>query len=523
MPAFVALPLWLLEQFAMARFGAAGIAVWAHIGGFVFGVLIALVVRLTDLEKNVLAPAIAKKTVWSPSEQLTTALAKLDGGNVEAGIQDLIAFLKRSPNSIEARAALVGAYTQKGDPGSAGRESARLVSAYVVARDLEGGMAALEEHRRAHPEVPVPLRSLLALAGHREKEERFREAADLYHKAIDAWPNDPLVSKARIAYGRVMLEVFQQPDETLAILEGAIGGSQPTPEFHRAAEELIAAAKRARRGGVEHAASAPAATEVQPPSSDAPASEPLPQESAGFSSAGMPSFEVEATRPPFRDEPSPARDEVPPPEALSSTFAAASWVEHGASEAAPETPSVSTPEPSEVPSPPGRDVMDTPAVEPPPDTLPEPAPTWQLIPVSMRAVGIDTRGLRLESRDGKAGLLLWETLAGISVARIGDPGTAGQPGDGVFLDLLMAPKATADGEVVRCVRLSVADLAIPQLQAEPSPVRRIQRLVATILKTTKATPYPSREDCLGARGFPTFSDLGAYETALLACLRLAAA
>jgi hypothetical protein len=167
--------------------------------------------------------------------------------------------------------------------------------------------------------------------------------------------------------------------------------------------------------------------------------------------------------------------------------------------------------------------METPAVEPPLDTLPEPAPTWQLIPVSMRAVGIDTRGLRLESRDGKAGLLLWETLAGISVARFGDPGAAGQPGEGVFLDLLMAPKATADGEVVRCVRLTVADLAIPQLQAEPSPVRRMQRLVATILKTTKATPYPSREDCLGARGFPTFSDLGAYETALLACLRLSAA
>jgi hypothetical protein len=139
----------------------------------------------------------------------------------------------------------------------------------------------------------------------------------------------------------------------------------------------------------------------------------------------------------------------------------------------------------------------------------------------MRAVGIDARGLRLQSPDGKTGVLLWKTLAGVSMARIGDPG-AGQPGDGLLLDLLMATKATAAGDVVRCVRLSGGDLAIPQLQAESSPVRRFQRLVATILKTTGATAYPSREDCLGARGFPTFADLGAYETALVACLRRAA-
>ncbi len=521
MPAFVALPLWLLEQFAMARFGlAGGIAVWAHIGGFVFGVLVALVVRLTDLEKNVLAPAIAKKTVWSPSEQLTTALAKLDGGKVDAGIQDLVAFLKRSPNNIEARAALVGAYTQQGDHASAGRESARLVSAYVVARDFEGGMAALEEHRRAHPEVPVPLRGLLALAGHREKEERFREAADLYHKAIEAWPEDPLVAKARIAYGRVMLEVFQQPDDTLAILEGALAGPQTTPEFRRAAEELIAAAKRARPAGTEQPAPAAATVDFEPTALTAAAPSPSPDEWASLASMATPLLEVEPTAPP-----SGPRPDAEPPESRAATCAEVPLVEHGSPAPVPETSSTSTPEPTAPAPTAGRAAMETEAVEPESDSDkgPESTPEWTLAPVSMRAVGIDTRGLRLQNRDGKTGLLSWESLAGFSVVRIGDPGAPGQPGNDVFLDLLMAPKATPDGAVVRCVRLAGADLAIPQLQAESSPVRRFQRLVATILKTSRATPYPSREDCLGARGFPTFSDLGTYETALLACLRLATA
>jgi hypothetical protein len=216
---------------------------------------------------------------------------------------------------------------------------------------------------------------------------------------------------------------------------------------------------------------------------------------------------VEPTVPPAGDEPPPGpRPEVALPESISSTWAAAPPVEDGSVDAAPTA---------------ARDATEAEAVEPTADGLPEPAPTLRLAPVSMRAVGIDARGLRLQNPDGKTGVLLWQTLAGVSVARIGDPG-AGHPGDDVFLDLLMAAKATADGDVVRCIRLNGADLAIPQLQAESSAVRRFQRLVATILKTTGATAYPSREDCLGARGFPTFPDLAAYETALVACLRLAA-
>jgi membrane associated rhomboid family serine protease len=490
MPAYVALPLWLLEQFAVARFGiAGGIAVWAHIGGFVFGVLVALVLMLTDFEKNILAPAIARKTTWSPSERLSTALGKLDRGDVDGGIQDLIALLKQSPNNIEGRAALVGAYAQKGDAAAAGRESARLVSAYVVARDPDGGLAALEEHRRAHPEVPVALRSLLTLAAHREKQDRHREAADLYHKAIQDWPNDPLAPKALIAYGRLMLEVFQQPDDTLAILEKAVANPQTTPEFRRAAEELGAAARRAKGTATDaQGASSPATAEFEPTSLTVEPSEPSPPESFSPPAVPTPSFEAESPVPALQEEPAPAAETASPaaePEPVAA-----------ATEVLPSGPAA--------------------------DAIPAPPPTWKLLPVSMRAVNIDARGLHLQNREGKAGHLPWQTIAGVSVARIGHPEANDQSADGLILDLLTSPRPMADGNAVRCVRLSVADLALPQLQAEPSPVRGLQRLVATVLKAAGATAYPTRDDCLGARGFPAFPDLASYETALVACLRLTA-
>jgi len=489
MPAYVALPLWLLQQFAMARSGAAGrIAVWAHIGGFVFGAVVAGIVKLSNFEKSILAPAIAKRTSWSPSEQLTAALGKLDRNDPDGSIQDLVALLTRSPNSIEGRAALVAAYTQKGDMAAAGRESARLVSAYVVGRDLDGALAALEEHRRAHPDVPIAMRSLLTLAAHRERESRHREAADLYHKAIQAWPDDPLLPKALIAYGRLMLEVFQQPGDTLAILEGALANPRTTPEFRRAAEELMAAARKAGAGAGDRPEPAPPKAEFEATSLTAEVSAPVPEETTSSLAVASLSQEMESAA--SGAEPEASRDAEP---AL-----------------APSEPAATQP------------TIDGPLPEPPGDVEAEPARTWTLAPAPMRAVAIETRGLRLQNRAGKIGQLPWQHIVAVAVARIGVPAPAEQSVEGLILDLVMAPQSTAAGDVVRCVRLSATELAIPQLQAEASPLRGFRRLVATILKATSASPYPTREDCLGLRGFPTFPDHKTYETTLIACLRLAA-
>jgi hypothetical protein len=285
-----------------------------------------------------------------------------------------------------------------------------------------------------------------------------------------------------------MLEVFQQPDDTLAILEGAVTNSQTTPEFRRAAEELIAAARRARRTTTETNGAPTATVEFEPTSLAAAPPEPSRQEPLSSPVVATPSFEMESSVAASQEEPT--------------------------SEAAPA-------------SPPAEPELGAPATEPPPvepeaEAIPAPPPTWKLLPVSMRAVNIDARGLHLESREGKTGHLPWQTIAGVSVARIGHPAATDQSAEGLILDLLTAPRFTPDGNVIRCVRLTAADLTLPQLQAEPSPVRGFQRLVATILKAAGATAYPTRDDCLGARGYPSFSDLASYETALVACLRLAA-
>jgi membrane associated rhomboid family serine protease len=437
-PAWVMLPLWLLEQLLMARTGTAGgVAVWAHIGGFVFGAVVAGVILATDMEAKVLTPAVKKKTTWEPSERLTAALEKLDGGDVDGAIKILEALLRAKPDDIDARTSLVDARVRKGDLAAAGKDSARLVSAFLKARDMAGATAAEKDHRQAFPDVPLLIRDQLALAADCEKRKDLQGAATRYREAIASSPDDLLAPKALVGYGRLLLQALNQPAEALQVLEQAHTHPRATPEFQKVSTDLIASAKEAIGS-----APAPPVTESQA------ASEP---------------------------EPEPGPEPEPPPQ-LS----------------APEVP---TPEEPVEPSPPA-----------PPDRSLAPAP--------VRAVGIDARGLMLEDRQGRTGHLPWQKVTALSVASIGQPGAVGQDPDALILDLIPASDASPPDGQIRCLRLSLNDLAIPQLQSEP-PLRALQRLVATILKAAGATPHPDREACMGLQGFPAFPDLAAYEADLV--------
>ena len=435
--AYVVLPFWLLQQVAMAMGGReTGVAVWAHIGGFGFGAAVALLVRATNLEAKVLAPAIDKKTTWTPSDRLAAALAKLDRGDAPGAIRDMEALLRARPEDLDTRMALVSAYAARGDRPAAGRESAGIVGQHLKAGNLEGALAAFREHAAEYHDVPVPLRDQLALAAHCEKLREFQEAGELYREAIAAWPGDMLAPKALLAYARLKHQVFKRADDAVDLLERAAAHPQATPETRRAAAEGLAAARQALRPSWAAAAAG---------SGPAPAS-------------------------PAAERPT----EAPAPPAIIPAGEAG-------------------------------------AIAPVPRG-------GRLVPLPMRAVGIDARGLHLQDRGGKTGMLEWGRVATVSVGRIGGPDAADPAAVLLLLDLLMVPRYTPAGDEFRCVRLTLRDLAIPQLQGEPSPVRGFQRLVATILKATGAAAHPSREACLSLQGLVVFPNLQDYEAAVVAHL-----
>jgi membrane associated rhomboid family serine protease len=79
LPAFVVLPLWFIEQWLEMQSESAGggVAFSAHVGGFVFGAVIAVIVKAVGFEEKFVDPTVEKETTWSMDPRTLAAMARL--------------------------------------------------------------------------------------------------------------------------------------------------------------------------------------------------------------------------------------------------------------------------------------------------------------------------------------------------------------------------------------------------------------------------------------------------------------
>lgn len=90
-PAWMMLPLWVVNEFVNAKATdiinpsgeGGGVAHWAHIWGFIFGVAIALIIKFLNFEKKFVEPVVAAKTTYvDPNYKANQdALALLEKGD----------------------------------------------------------------------------------------------------------------------------------------------------------------------------------------------------------------------------------------------------------------------------------------------------------------------------------------------------------------------------------------------------------------------------------------------------------
>ena len=72
-PSYVVLPLWFGQQYYSAMTSASSpVAFWAHVGGFVFGVVISVIIKLGDLEKKYISPCINRRISIKPPEHFSS-------------------------------------------------------------------------------------------------------------------------------------------------------------------------------------------------------------------------------------------------------------------------------------------------------------------------------------------------------------------------------------------------------------------------------------------------------------------
>lgn len=185
-PAFVFLPLWFIGQFWLATNldQVGSVAVWAHVGGFVFGTLAMLLILLLGIEKRWIDPRIEARVAWNQNAGLVEALDAQERGDLKAARRRTEGVLKEDPRNVDARRFAYDLAVQEQDSVAFGREASRLLDLYVARGDNDLASHLIGE-AAVHDLDALPLRFFQRAASFLDKQGDDAWACRFHRKIAD--------------------------------------------------------------------------------------------------------------------------------------------------------------------------------------------------------------------------------------------------------------------------------------------------------------------------------------------------
>ncbi len=242
--AYWILPLWLVTELmygSVAQY--TGVAHWAHIGGFVFGGLIAAGIRYSGLEK-VAEKGIQEKITWVSHPLLADATEQIEKGQLDLAVSNLQKLLKEQPDSQDAYRLLQNVYWRKGDVPAHRDALQKLMALELKANDHAGALQTYQDFRNAGGEkLPAPL--WLDLCRQLETQPDVERAAAEYNELAKAYPTEKQGLLAQMAAGRMYLKRLNRPSDALRLYQAAQASPVPHPDWQATIDKGIADAKKA--------------------------------------------------------------------------------------------------------------------------------------------------------------------------------------------------------------------------------------------------------------------------------------
>ena len=253
-PAFAVLPLWLgVQLLAGVRAGeSGGVAYWAHIGGFGFGLVMALILRYSGIEQKA-NQAIEEKVAWSADPRIVKATNLLEEQQFDAAVSELKALIAEKPTSVDAYEMLPSVYLRKGDTQSYLQAMETVCQLHLKLHNSEAAWQDYEDYVHAGG-AKMPAASWLELCRHAENIQQWERAAGEYEKLAEAWPQDRNSLLALISAGRIQLKQLGQPQRALRLYIAA----QNSPVPHQDWNDTIRRGVDAAMGKPKPVASEPA-------------------------------------------------------------------------------------------------------------------------------------------------------------------------------------------------------------------------------------------------------------------------
>lgn len=199
-PAWLMLPLWVLEQGLMVGLETqSGVAHSAHVGGFVYGFIVALTFRQTGLDAGLNEELEALSNdgeVWTEDPEYLAALEATERGESGTALRSLQAALRDNPDRPEIHNRIFDLALEMRDAAAAGPSLSWLLR-HAHAAHHSGQVATL--FRRLHTGLPHHVLTAEQLSWVTEAARRESDAATVVHATgmmLQRYGESPLLPRA---------------------------------------------------------------------------------------------------------------------------------------------------------------------------------------------------------------------------------------------------------------------------------------------------------------------------------------
>ena len=229
--AYWLLPMWLFtEVFYGSLFGQiSAVAHWAHVGGFLFGVLAALIIQKTGLEHSANA-VIEDKIGWTADPAVVQGTEFLEKGNFDEGINVLKKHVVTKPDATDAYAVLRQLYWRKNDVPAYLEATIKLCQLHLKAQDTEAAWQDYQEYSNAGGDR-MPAATWLELCRMAEGQQHFEIAVTEYEHLAKAYPSERQSLLALLSAGRLALKQLNRPSDALVYYKAAKASAVPHADW----------------------------------------------------------------------------------------------------------------------------------------------------------------------------------------------------------------------------------------------------------------------------------------------------
>ena len=188
-PAFVVLPLWLMQQVweLQTEAGGGGVAFSAHIGGFLYGFVFALLVKVTSFEEKHVNPVVEKETTWAMDEHVVRAMSARNMEDYATAKRELAAALRADPRNVDALQTAVDVARASGDTAMYDGAATRLLTRHL--EEKQDDLATTLIHEIADDRAIALPKFFARAAAFAERKGDRDWALALYERTFASDPN----------------------------------------------------------------------------------------------------------------------------------------------------------------------------------------------------------------------------------------------------------------------------------------------------------------------------------------------